>query len=113
MLFNRDDVTNHPQLDLFKLCFPALLECLHPAPVVGGVRNVDDNSNKVVSIDHARLTPLTFDALRLIAGGPELFDDLQNRISQPFARNVAAVVELEWEQHLVSPPLAAHSSPFP
>jgi hypothetical protein len=39
--------------------------------------------------------------------------DFKNRIGQPFSRNIAAVIKLEWEQHLESPPLAAHSSPFP
>jgi hypothetical protein len=45
---------------------------------------------------------------RILAVAPGL-----SSISQPLARNVATVSELEREQHLESPPLAAHSSPFP
>lgn len=41
-----------------------------------------------------------------VAGGAELFDDFEDGISRPVGGNVAGVVELEREQHLVAPPSA-------
>ena len=111
--FDGDEITHHPEFELFKLLLPPLLEPLHPLPVLGRVGYVYDEAHEVVAVHDRAVTSVPFDALGFITGGAELFDDLQNRLSQPFARDVAAVVELEREQHLESPPPAAHRSPSP
>jgi hypothetical protein len=98
---------------LLKFAFPAALECLHPAAVFLGVGYIDDEPNQVVAIENGALSPMAFDFLSFVAGGAELLDDFEEGVSEPLGGDVAAVVELEREQHLESPPLAAHKSPFP
>ena len=49
--------------------------------------------------------------VQIVESLSEVIDDLEDGFSQPFGWDLAAVVELEWKQHLESPPLAAHRSP--
>jgi hypothetical protein len=98
---------------LIEPLLPSLFECLHPPTILQRVRHVDAEANEVVAIENAGVPSVPFDALCLVAGGAEMLNDLEDGISQQLGWNVAAVVELEREQHLESPPPAAHSSPFP
>jgi hypothetical protein len=75
--------------------------------------NINDEADKIVPIDGDALLPMPFDSLCFVACCAELADDFEHGVSQPLGWDVAAVVELEREQHLESPPLAAHSSPCP
>jgi hypothetical protein len=70
-------------------------------------------ADQVVAVECAAVPPVPLNVLCLVAGRAELLDDLQHGVSQPLGGDVAAVVELEGEQHLESPPPAAHSSPSP
>lgn len=109
--FDRHDIADHPQFELFEFCFPALFEGFHPAAILGRVGKVDNDADEVVAVSDAGLAPVAFDALGFVAGGAKLLDDFEHRVSQPLCGDVAAVVELEGEQHLESPPLAAHNLP--
>ena len=59
------------------------------------------------------MTPVPFELLCLVAGGAEVRDDFQDRFRKPLGRHVSPVIELQGEQHLESPPLAAHKLSFP
>jgi hypothetical protein len=108
-----DDVANKPQFELIELLLPSLLESLHPLSVSIRVGKVYNEPNKIIAVENIRMAPMSLDFLRLVAGGSELIDNFKYCFSQQVGWNVATVVELEWEQHLESPPPAAHSSPFP
>jgi hypothetical protein len=59
------------------------------------------------------MPPVAFDRQRLIAGRPEVVDDVENRLRQPFGGDITAVIELQRKQNLESPPLAAPRSLYP
>jgi hypothetical protein len=56
---------------------------------------------------------MAFDLLRLIADGAKVPDDIENRLCKPFLRHISSIIELQGQQHLESPPIAAHRLFFP
>jgi len=51
---------------------------------------------------------VSFDLLRLVAGGAKVIHDFQDGLSEQLAGHIPSVIELKWEQDLESPPFAAH-----
>jgi len=51
---------------------------------------------------------VALDFLCLITGGAEVVNYFQDCFREPFGWNIAAIIELEREQYLESPPSAAH-----
>jgi len=113
ILFNLDAITDHPEFKLFQASFPAFFEPFHPLTIFGRVRHVNDDSHEIVSVEDATMTPVAFDFLCLVTGRAEVVHDLQNGFGEPFRGHIPSIIELEREQYLESPPLAAHRSPFP
>src|SRR5437867_3626215 len=101
----------HPQIKLIELEFPSFFERFHPSTILRGVGNIHEEPDEVVAIEHAGMPPVAFYGLRLIAGGAELPNDFEHRVSQPLGGDVAGVVELERQEYLESPPPAGHSWP--
>src|ERR1043165_6351857 len=110
-LLEIDRKTDHPQLKLLQSRFPTPLECFHPKAIRACVGNINNNLDEIVAVDHALLPPMPFDLLCFVARRSKVLDNFHYCFSQPLGRNLCAVVELEWEQHLESPPLAGHMSP--
>ena len=46
-------------------------------------------------------------------GRAEVIDNFQDGFGEPVGRNLSPVIELQREQYLESPPVAAHKSSFP
>ena len=109
--FQINGEAHDPKLKLLQPLLPARLEGFDPFAVCRSVGEVDDHLHEVVAIEDSLLSPMTFDFLSFIAGSAEMLDYFKNSFSQPFWRNLGAVVELEWKEHLESPPLAGHRSP--
>jgi hypothetical protein len=77
------------------------------------VRHIYDNTDKIVSILHAAVPPVPFHFLGLVTGSSKTIHDFQHGFAESLRRHIATVIELQWEQHLESPPLVAHKLPFP
>jgi hypothetical protein len=92
---------------LFKAAVPAFLEPFHRLAVLRHVGCVDDDPHKVIAIENPTMPPVALNLLRLITHSAELIDDLQHSFGNPFGRHGAAIIELEWKQHLEAPPFAA------
>src|SRR5262245_39848688 len=75
---NVDPITNHPDFELLKFPFPALLERLHPSAVFLPVRHINDNPSEIVAVDDARLLPAPFDGLCFVTDGAETIADFQD-----------------------------------
>ena len=101
-------MTNHPQVDLFESTTPALFVLFHPTPITREIRHVDHKLHKVITDDLPHRVPVSFDLLRLVAGGAKVIHDFQDGLSEQFAGHIPSVIELKWEQDLESPPFAAH-----
>src|SRR5579872_7337546 len=99
-LFDSDHVAHHPEVQLFEPDHPPHLKVLHPSSVFGGIRHVHKQARETVAVGDVRVTPVPFDGLRFVTCCTEMVNEFEYGLSQPFVRNVAAVVELEWEQHL-------------
>ena len=113
VLFHFDGMTHHPEFDLFQAGLPAALEFLHPLAAADGIGYVCNQPHQIVPVQNTTTTLVPFELLCLVAGGAEVGDDLQDRFPQPLGRHVSPVIEPQGEQHLESPPLAAHTLSFP
>jgi hypothetical protein len=109
--FDLDAVTDQPMLQLLQTGFPAGFEVAHPSSIFRSIGNIDDETNQIVAIQSSVVALVPFDTLRFMAGGAKLIDHLQNRFAQPPGRHFASIIELQREQHLESPPPAAHRLP--
>ena len=94
---------------MFESVTPAFFVVFHPTPITREIRYVDNQLHKVITDDYSTLSPMSFDLLRLVAGGAKVIDDLEDCFGQPLTKHRAAIIELKREQHLEAPPFAAHT----
>ena len=94
-LFDLNAVAHQPQFQLLQTHFPALFELSHPLAVPGAVGNIYDDPHQVVPIENPTVTPVPFHFLRLVTGRPEVIDDFEYRLSDPFSGDVASIIEPE------------------
>ena len=108
LLLDLDRVTHQPQINLLQTVAPAGLELPHPPAAFRGVREIDDETDEIISVEHATVTPMALHLLSLIARRTKAVHNLENRLRQPFAGNGSSIIELERQQHLEAPPFACH-----
>ena len=92
--------------------FPASFELFHPGTVFIRIRDVDNQTNKIVAIGHTALSPMPLDILSFVARGTIMIDDFQNTIGKPLARNFASIVKLKRKKNFEAPPFVGHRSFF-
>ncbi len=86
---------------------------LHPLTTGGRVGHVRDQPHQIVPIQDTSMTPMRFEFLCLVADGAEVGGDFQGRFRKLLGWHISPVIELQGEQHLESPPRAAHRLSFP
>ena len=107
-LFDLDEITDHPEFKLFEAGFPAALEILHPLAALRRIGHVHYQPHEIVPVDHTAVAPVALQLLSLVTGSAEVVDDFQDGFCQPLGRDIPTIIELKREQHLESPPVAAH-----
>lgn len=106
--FNFNSVANHPNLKLIETTLPPNLELLHPFPIFRGVRNIHNDSRQVVTVDVSFMELVADNIQVLETDTGELIEDFENRITQKLFGYFPAIIPLERDQYLESPPSAGH-----
>ena len=108
LIFDLDSITDHPEFNLFESGLPPILEVFQPLSVFDGVSDIDYKLDQVVAIQNSGVAPVSFNFLCFLACSAKVDDDFQVSLSQPLRRQFPAIIKLEGQEHLVSPPIAAH-----
>ena len=101
-------MTHHPEFVLFQANLAAVLKLFHPLAAVRGICHVNNQPHEIIPIEDTALAPMAFEFLCFVAGGSEVVYDFQDRFCKSFGGHIPPVIELKREQHLESPPPAAH-----
>jgi len=72
-----------------------------------------DQPHQIVPVLDTTMTPVPFELLCFVTGSAKASDHFQHRFRESLGGHVSPVIELQGEQHLESPPLAAHKLSSP
>jgi hypothetical protein len=63
--------------------------------IPGAVGDIHDDSHQVVPVENPTVAPVPFHSLGLVTGRSAMLDDFEHRLSHPFSRDVASIIEPE------------------